>query len=139
MTQLDHYRAVILDLEAKIDLHNRSVGGSDSNIKQNIELLTRTSLSKKSIELKSNLDNLLKSSEDLEALKTKVKRIEMNKFSGSAALGSIAMDLQNIVSSEETTSIKTSKIITKDYFVENLNSSSADNFTTTTEVIKQLK
>jgi hypothetical protein len=121
MLQLDHYRSVILDLEAKIDMHNRTVGGNESNIKQNIELLTRSSLAKKSIEIKSNVDNLLKSSEDMEALKTKVKRIEMNKFNGSKCLGSIAMDLQNIVSSEETTSIKTSVIITSDSFKNNIN------------------
>lgn len=120
MLQLDHYRQVILELEGKIDLHNRQVGGNENNLKQNIELLTKTSLAKKSIDMKSNLDSLLKGTEDLEALKTKLKRIEMNKFSGSQGLGSITKDLQNIVSSEETTSIKTSKIITSQSFVENL-------------------
>ena len=120
MMQLDVYRQVIIDLEAKVDLHNKSVDGTQINMKQNIDLLTRTSLSKKSIELKSNITNLLKSSEEIEALKTKVKRIEMNKFSGSQVLGSIAIDLQNIVSSEETTSIKESKIITSETFLQNI-------------------
>lgn len=116
MLQLDYYRGVILDLEGKIEMHNRTVGGNESNLKQNIESLTRTSLAKKSIEIKSNIDNLLRCSEDMETLKTKVKRIEMNKFSGSQCLGSIATDLQNIVTSEETTVVKTSVIITSDSF-----------------------
>jgi hypothetical protein len=120
MLQLEHYRQLILELEAKIDAHNRSVGGSEGSMKQNIELVTKTSLSKKSIDVKSNLDYLLKGSADLEALKTRVKRIEMNKFTGSQALGSIALDLQNIVSSQETTSIKTSRIITSESFKKSL-------------------
>jgi hypothetical protein len=118
MLQLDHYRKVILDLEAKIDAHNRSIGGNETTLKQNIDMLTRSSLAKKSIDIKSNVESLLKSSEEMEALKTKVKRIEMNKFTGSQALGSITLELQNIVSSSETTSIKTSKIITSDSFKE---------------------
>ena len=118
MLQLDHYRKVIFDLEAKIDAHNRSIGGNETTLKQNIDMLTRSSLAKKSIDIKSNVESLLKSSEEMEALKTKVKRIEMNKFTGSQALGSITLELQNIVSSSETTSIKTSKIITSDSFKE---------------------
>ena len=120
MLQLEQYKQVILELEAKIDTHNRSIGGSEGNMRQSIEILTKTSLSKKSIDVKSNVDSLLKGSADLEALKTRVKRIEMNKFTGSAALGSITMDLQNIVSSQETTSIKTSRIITSDSFKDSV-------------------
>ena len=67
------------------------------------------------------MDNLLKGSADLEALKTKLARMEMNKFSGSKNLGSIATELNNIVSSAETTSVKTSKIITSDSFNQSFN------------------
>jgi chromosome segregation ATPase len=118
MVQCDHYRQVILDLEAKIDLHNKSVGGNEGNLKQSIEVLTRTSLSKKSIDMRSNLDNLMRASVEIEALKSKLMRLEMNKFTGSQALGSITKDLEEIVSSEETVSVKESKIITSDSFLD---------------------
>lgn len=121
MLQLDHYRAVILDLEAKIDAHNKSVGGNESSLKQNIETLTRTSLSKKSIEIRSSVDNLLKASEDMEALKTKVKRIEMNRFNGSQYFGSIVTDLQKIVSSDETTVVRSSVIIQRGEIISSTN------------------
>ena len=127
MLQLEQYKQVILELEAKIDTHNRSIGGSEGNMRQSIEILTKTSLSKKSIELKSNMDNLLKGSADLEALKTKLARMEMNKFSGSKNLGSIATELNNIVSSAETTSVKTSKIITSDSFNQSFNNDTSFN------------
>lgn len=120
MLQLEHYKKVVIELEGMIELHNKSIGGSESGLKQNIEFLTRSTLAKKSIEVKGNVENLLKGAADLEALKTKVQRIEMNKFTGSQALGSIAGELQMIVSSSETTSIKTSKIITSESFKESI-------------------
>lgn len=120
MLKLENYRKVITELEGLIELHNKSISGGETNVKQNIEVLTRSTLAKKSIEIKSNVDNLLKGSADLEALKTKLKRIEMNKFSGSQALGSIVGELQGIVSSSETTSIKTSRIVTSGSFKESI-------------------
>ena len=119
MLQTDHYRQVILDLEEKIDNHNRSVGGSENNLKQSIDQLTRTSLSKKSIDLKSNVDNLLRNSEEVEALKAKLMRMQMNNFTGSQSLGSITRDLEEIVTSEETIRTKETKIVTSDSFLEN--------------------
>jgi len=99
-------RMFIFELQSKIESHNQQVGGLDTSIRQQIEILTRQSLSKKSIEYNQNSDIVRKSQSEIEALRAKVGRIQSASLTKSAVFLSIG-NLSNeiIPSSNNATEI----------------------------------
>jgi len=81
-------RMFIFELQSKIESHNQQIGGLDSAIRQQLEILTRQTLSKKSIEYNQN-DAVKKSQNEIEALRAKVGRIESAKFNKSAVFSNM--------------------------------------------------
>jgi hypothetical protein len=137
---------LVLDLEDKIETHNKTVISSDSNIKQQIELLTRHTLSKKTIDWMSQKNVLVKSAGEMEALNNKVRRLEMKEYNSSSLLNSVAVDMDNFVNEGRSVTTNTSTITTReivDHGViacdnnnnSNLVASSSTTVTTNTNVV----
>lgn len=88
-------RMFIYELQSKIESHNQQIGGLDSAIRQQLEILTRQTLSKKSIEYNSNNDAVRKSQSEIEALRTKLGRIESAKLTKSAVFSNINITIDS--------------------------------------------
>lgn len=83
----DGLRAFIFELQMKIENHNNQVINLDHAIKQQIENLARQSLQKKVIEYNPNTEVILKSHNEIEAVKSKLGRIEAQKLTQSNIFG----------------------------------------------------
>ncbi len=81
-------RGLVGELMLKIESHNLNVGSLDSQIKQQIEVLTRHSLSKKYIDALPNTDILRNSEKNLQILKGKVVKLETDKLHKSQVFSS---------------------------------------------------
>lgn len=112
-------KSLVLDLEEKIDTHNKSVISSDSTIRQQIEVLTRHTLSKKTIDWMSQKDVLVKSAGEMEAINTKLRRFEMKEYNSSSLLNSVAVDMDNFVNEGRNVSVTTTRTITTGNVVDN--------------------
>lgn len=107
-------KSLVLDLEGKIDAHNKQVVSNDSNIKQQIELLTKHSLSKKTIDWLSQKDVMVRTAGEMEALNAKVKRMEMKEYNSSSLLNSVAHDMDSFVNENRSVQVSTRTINTKE-------------------------
>ncbi len=87
-------RSFIYELQSKIESHNQQVGGLDVAIRQQLELLTRQTLAKKSIEYKQN-DTVIKSQNEADALRVKLGRIESAKLTKSAVFTNVGISLDD--------------------------------------------
>ncbi len=84
-------RNLCLELLNKIDLHNQSVGGNDLAIKQQIELLTKHSLSKKVIDMNKNYSNEVSlACNSINNLRTKLGKTEAAQLNKSAVFSNLA-------------------------------------------------
>lgn len=88
-------RMFIAELQGKIETHNQQISGLDAAIKQQLEILTRQTLSKKNIEFNQNNDTIRKSQNEIEALRSKISRIETQKLTKSAVFVNIDKILNN--------------------------------------------
>jgi len=113
MINNEKLKVLVLELEGKIDNHNKQVISNDTNIKQQIELLTKHSLSKKTIDWLSQKEVMVKTSGEMEALNAKVKRMEMKEYNSSSMLSSVAADMDNFSKENRSVAVTSSTIITK--------------------------
>jgi hypothetical protein len=90
-------KSLVIDLEGKIEAHNKTVSSNDGNIKMQIELLTKHSLSKKTIDWNSQREVMNKSASEMLALNNKLKRIEMQNFTSSSLLDLVPKDMEKFV------------------------------------------
>lgn len=90
-------RNLVYELTSKIEMHNQQVGGLDALIKQQIEILTRQTLSKKTIDVnnKNNTDVIKKASGEADTIRNKVGRIESQKLFKSAVFDNINLTLDD--------------------------------------------
>ena len=77
ITNNERLKALVEELEGRIESHNQQVINNDTNIKQQIEILTRQSLSKKTIDWNSQKEIMDKTANEMQAINNKVKRLEM--------------------------------------------------------------
>jgi len=98
-------RIFIFELQSKIETHNQQVGGLDAAIRQQLEILTRQTLSKKSIEYNQNNDAVRKSQNEIDTLRVKLGRMETAKLTKSAVFSNVNISLSN----DYNTSIDTTK------------------------------
>jgi hypothetical protein len=112
-------KSLVLDLEEKIDTHNKTTLSSDTTIRQQIELLTRHTLSKKTIDWMSQKEVLVRSAGEMEALNTKVRRLEMKEYNSSSLLNSVAVDMENFVNEGRSVSVSTTRTITCQDIIDN--------------------
>lgn len=99
-------RNLVFELLSKIEMHNQNVSGIDIAIKQQIEALTRQSLSKKNIDIERNYNqDLSQATVNIDNLRMKLGRIESQKLHKSAVFSTINFTTENINQSsvEETT------------------------------------
>lgn len=95
-------KSMVLDFEGKIEVHNKQVVSNDVSIKQQIELLTKNSLSKKTIEWLSQKEVISKTVKEMEAINEKVKRMEMKQFNSSSLLSSVAVEMEGYMSESKS-------------------------------------
>ena len=89
-------RMFIYELQSKIESHNQQIGGLDATIRQQLEILTRQTLSKKSIEYNQNNDAVRKSHSEIEALRAKLGRIESANLTKSAVFSDFSISTENV-------------------------------------------
>ena len=106
-------KTLVLELEGKIESHNKEVNANDLSIRTQIELLTKHSLSKKTIDWYSQKDVLLKAANDIEALNIKVKSMETKEFNSSLLLSSVSSEIDTVLRETSTTKL-TGTIITRE-------------------------
>jgi glutathione peroxidase-family protein len=106
----ERLKALVLELEGRIESHNQQVIGNDISIKQQIEVLTRQSLSKKTIDWNSQKEVINRTGAEMEAINSKVKRMEMKEFSSSSILASVTDDMESFTKANRTTVVTTSTI-----------------------------
>ena len=105
-------KSMVLDLEGKVESHNKQILSNDGNIKQQIELLTKNTLSKKTIDWMSQKEVMVKTSKEMEAINSKVKRMEMTQFNSSSLLNSVNADMDNFVTENNSSNMHSRSINT---------------------------
>ena len=105
-------KSMVLDLEGKVESHNKQILSNDGNIKQQIELLTKNTLSKKTIDWMSQKEVMVKTSKEMEAINSKVKRMEMTQFNSSSLLNSVNADMDNFVTENNSSNMHSRSIST---------------------------
>merc|ERR1711957_940618 len=100
-------KSMVLDLEGKVDDHNKQVLSNDGNIKAQIELLTKNTLSKKTIEWMAQKEIIVKATKEMEALNTKVKRMEMTQFNSSSLMDSVTGDMNSFATENKSIGMST--------------------------------
>ena len=83
----DGLRAFIYELQMKIENHNNQVINLDQAIKEQIENLARHSLQKKVIEYNPNREIIIKSQNEIEAVRSKLGRIQAQNLTKSHIFG----------------------------------------------------
>ena len=91
----ERLRQLVIDLENKIESHNKSVIGIDISIKQHIEQLTRQSLAKKNIDYRSNKDVVKKMKSDHELIISKIENYTKQNLSFSELLPKYSLDINS--------------------------------------------
>jgi len=96
-------RNICFELIGKIEMHNNSIGGLDSQIKQQIEILTRSTLSKKFIDVERNYSgDVSQASLNIETLRQKIGQIESQKLYKSAIFNSFNFTFEKPVNTTTT-------------------------------------
>lgn len=94
-------RKLVIELMNKIEEHNHTIGSLDMQIKQQIELLTRQTLSKKYIDALPSIELVTKSEKDLLVLRNKVGRMETEKLHKSQVFESSSQSVIEIFEKKE--------------------------------------
>ena len=102
ITNNERLKALVEELEGRIESHNQQVINNDTNIKQQIEILTRQSLSKKTIDWNSQKEIMDKTANEMQAINNKVKRLEMKEFNSSSLLNSVTEDMDQFTMENRT-------------------------------------
>ncbi len=83
---------IIVDLEAQIEQYNRTQVGGDIQLKQQLELLQRLSIEKKSLNYHSYKEEVRATQSELSGLKMKIERLQSKTFNKSAVVQSISIN-----------------------------------------------
>lgn len=94
-------RKLVIELMNKIEEHNHTIGSLDMQIKQQIEILTRQSLSKKYIDALPSIDVVTKSEREMLALRSKVGRMETEKLHKSQVFESSSQNVIEVFEKKE--------------------------------------
>lgn len=97
-------RNLVFELLNKIEMHNQSVGGLDLAIKQQIEILTRQTLSKKAIDIDRNYNiDINQATNNIDGLRQKLGKIESQKLYKSAVFNTINYSVDGFKTGSNTT------------------------------------
>jgi len=106
----DTLRLFIFELQSKIENHNQQVGGLDSIVRQQLEILTKHTLSKKSIEY-NQIEAVRKSQIEVENLRSKLGRIESYKLTKSSVFSNVNISL-SLNNNDDVDANRTKNVIT---------------------------
>lgn len=97
----EHLKNKIAELIRRIENHNQNVSSMDSAVKQQIEILTRHTLTKKAIDLEQDFNkDVLQSNSNIESIRMKLSKIEAQKlyksnFYANLNLNTIEQNVKN--------------------------------------------
>jgi len=92
-------RKLVIELMNKIEEHNQTIGSLDVQIRQQIETLTRQTLSKKYIDALPSIELVSRSEKEIVVLRNKVGKMETEKLHKSGVFHSSSQDVIELVSS----------------------------------------
>lgn len=92
MEKNDILNRTLLELETTIERYNTSVTGSETFIRQQLEILAKSTLKNQSINYVSRKKEILETQTEIQNMRMKIGRIESTRFNKSAVTQNITIN-----------------------------------------------
>lgn len=100
----DVLNRTLLELETVIERYNTSVSGSETFIKQQLEILAKSTLKNQSINYVSHKREIMETQNELQSMRMKIGRIESSRFNKSAVTQNFTFNSFQQTNSHQSTS-----------------------------------